>query len=222
MSSKEHHWSRTVVGFIVEGHGEYYGYPPLASKIVGTPLNVFCLRAKGCGDILKNLEEHLDDMVLSHHPWSVIVTVDMVDCLSEKLKCCTDIKYDLESKIVSWRIAHEGDEKLNPLPSTIHVVLQCPKYESWMIAHAEALNDARLIELDGDFVPWGDVDTEELQPDKWLERRTRQKAKNPLFQKGCLSCSDIDVIRQRSRSFRKFSKEVMSAYEGWIKAGTQT
>jgi hypothetical protein len=69
-------WNRPPVGFVVEGFGEYYAYPTLVAKIVGlgATTNIPRVNARGYGNVVKNLEGHLEDLVRRSHPLRVVVT----------------------------------------------------------------------------------------------------------------------------------------------------
>ena len=210
-------WQRPVLGFIVEGDGEYKAFPSLAAHIVGQELHVQCLNAGGYGGITANLAEQLTDLVATYHPHEVIVALDLGDVLKAGL-CpdCLALVTLLRQQIADWEVSYGADSRLQPLPEQITIVLQCPKLEAWMIADAEALNGKTLIELEDDFAHWSDVDTDVSDPAAWLlMRMAGSRLKCPKFQKACLSAGDPQVMAARSRSFRKFVKEVQGAYSRW-------
>jgi len=72
------------IGFIVEGDGEYYCYPSLVCRILRKRgFDIPIVNAGGCGSLVKRLDDHLDSLVLSKHPYNIIVTLDLKDMLSE-------------------------------------------------------------------------------------------------------------------------------------------
>ena len=210
-------WTRPALGFVVEGAGEFECYPSLAARLTNDQGWGVCVNAGGFGSIISALDEHLTDLVIVHHPVAVIITVDLGDVLNNlDLDDCHAVKEHINCLVDQWKIDHAVDERCLPMPESISVVLQCPKIEAWLITNPEALAAESLINLEDDFKPWQDVDVEIRNPANWLESRLNgSKLKRPSFQKKCVSATNLSIAEGRSRSFRKFAKEIRNGFEIW-------
>ena len=176
------------------------------------------LNAKGFGSVVRNLEDHLRDIVAAYHPWAIIVTVDLKDVIDNGLfVTCTDLRSDLRRRSQLWLENHAQHPKFRPMPNSIEIVVQIPKFESWLIAHAEALHEASLIRLkDGELIP-ENIDAAISDPAKWLKERMPEfKYKDPKIAKLCLSACDSEVIQRRSPSFSKFQRTLRISYQSWL------
>ena len=201
--------NRPKIGCIVEGEGERYSYPSLISKILKqSHHHVPIVPAGGCGGITRNLEEKLESLFRTHKPESVIVTIDLQDLLKQNLyPTCIDAVRDLDARGIKWIEANKNQVRFHPLPDRIITVVQDKKYESWLISDLESLRDSGLLietfvgHTDADSVP---------NPCSWINKnfKMRFNSKSPAEVKRLVSNLDADKMRQCSRSFDKFFREV--------------
>jgi len=210
--------SRPPIGFIVEGHGEYNCYPSLVCRIVqGSGFSVPRVNAGGYGRITRHLPDQLRDLVLAHHPYHVIITLDLKDVLDAGLYgSCGELRTDLEHQAREWLASSHEAPRLQPLPERISVVIQVQKFESWMIADIGGLRQAGYLGVE-EAQPVN-VDDHVTDPTSWLRARMLPglNHKDPRCAKKVISCLDPRVIRVNSRSFDKFYREVLSSYAGWF------
>ncbi len=91
--------NRPPIGFIVEGTGEYNAYPSLVSRILAVNnLHLPIVNSGGCGTIYRNLGRLLSNLILTYHPLNIIVTVDLIDAIKQKMhKNCEELRLALES-----------------------------------------------------------------------------------------------------------------------------
>ena len=209
--------TRPPIGFIVEGHGEYNCYPSLFCRIVGVSgLHTPCVNAGGCGSVVMHLKEQLTDLFLSVSPISVIITVDLEDVLKQGLATtCAGLLQDLNGKINEWKLYANNDERLHPLPDRIICVVQIKKFESWLISDIGGLKKAGLVDSGLDQIE----DAEMIScPDSWLGDNLiiTGSVKNPRVAKSVISALRPDVMRMHSRSFDKFFRESVAAYDVWM------
>jgi hypothetical protein len=205
---------RPPLGFVVEGHGEYYCYPSLVCRVVdGSGFPIPIANARGYGNIVCHLGDQLRDLVLAYHPYHVIVTVDLKDVLEAGLYAsCSELRTELERQASDWLLGAQEQPRLQPLPESIVAVIQVKKFESWMIADVCGLRESGYLVVDEDQPV--DVDEDVDDPASWLRRCTLPglKLKNPRCAKEVVTCLDPEIIRANSRSFEKFHREVCSSY----------
>ena len=208
---------RPPLGFIVEGHGEFNCYPSLVCRIVeGSGFKVPRVNAGGYGNIVRHLGDQLRALVLVHHPYHVIVTLDLKDVIAADLyDGCAELREDLEKQASEWLADSESQARLQPLPERILVVVQVQRFESWMIADTVGLRSSGYLTAD-EGQPLH-VDEEVYDPLSWLHRRTApgRNHKNPTCAKEVVSSLDPRTMRVNSRSFDKFHREVCSSYWRW-------
>jgi hypothetical protein len=204
------------IGFIVEGHEEYHCYPSLVCRIINAHgINVPRANAKGTGNIIRHLEEHLDDIVASRHPHHVLVSVDLKDNIDDEFKDCESLRSYLIKQTVQWLNKAGSNPRLQPLPASIAVVIQIPQFESWMLADIKNLKGSGHFIIEEDHIP--DVDSQISNPAAWLKERnvSGRRLKDPRFAKEIITKLDPNVMRQNSKSFDKFSRETIIAYHNW-------
>ena len=208
--------TRDPVGFIVEGHGEYNCYPSLFCRIVSTHgICVPRINAGGCGSIVRRLKEHLTDLLLAHSPLTVIVTVDLEDVLKQELaRSCIELLEILNAVVVEWRENALTDARLHPLPNHIVCIVQIKKFESWLISDVDGLKEAGLLDV-GVIT---EQDAEQVaSPSSWLSDHLLADGcvKNPNVAKKVISALRPERMRNHSKSFDKFYRESVRAYEAW-------
>ena len=215
-------WARPSIGFVVEGAGEYHCYPSLVNRIAETDGCFYPrVNAGGCGASLTNLEENLSDLVKSHHPHSIIVTLDLSDIINGgHFETCTELLTSLQGRANDWLLGANEDSTLEPLPDSLKVVLQVQKFESWLIADLENLKSNGVIAASAGDGVWNNVDEQVSEPYNWIRSNCTPgqslNPKNRRHAKKILALVDVATMENCSRSFRKFAKEVRLSYETWL------
>jgi hypothetical protein len=208
---------RPPLGFIVEGHGEYNCYPSLVCRIVEAKgFNVPRVNAGGYGNIARHLGDQLHALVLAHHPYHVIVTLDLKDVVDAGLYSdCADLRQDLEHQVEEWLETRGSHQRLRPLPERILAVVQVQSFESWMLADISGLRSCGYLRAD-EAQP-RHVDDEVPDPVSWLRGRTApgRNHKNPGCAREIISSLNPSAMRVNSRSFDKFHREVSSSFDRW-------
>jgi len=211
--------NRPPIGFIVEGQGEYNCYPSLICRTLCTDgFKIPIVNANGIGGMVSKLHDHLKYLVLADHPCNVIVTADLRDIIDRKLYLtCEEARTDLENEAKNWLIQAQTDDRLQPLPERIIVVIQVQVFESWIIS--DIPNLARAGYIDQGEKQIRSVDQKILNPVKWLKERLdpNVRLKNPKKAKEIISQLDPNLMRRNSRSFDKFCKEITWGYESWAR-----
>ncbi len=213
------YYSRPPVGFIVEGRGEFDSYPSILSKIIGASfLNLPRINARGNGGIIRRLHEHLADIVTTHKPVSVMVTVDLVDLIDQGVvSTCAELLEIILSDLEEWCKDNSSLPKYLPFPEKFSVVIQIPKFESWLIADKHSLWQYGYIrESDGE-ERWTNVDQQVRNPHQWFRDVSLESLdlKQPMICKEVAGCINIDVVKTVSPSFDKFYREVRKLYDHW-------
>lgn len=202
---------RPQIGFIVEGRGEWNAYQSIAAKICGYPIYCRSINTEGYGGITSNIEEHLRDLVSIAHPYHIIVALDMIDVIKAGLfHSCEELKKHLINRVEVWQQQASTHPKFTPLPDSITIVIQVPKFESWLIADFDGISSVGLIKAkDGD-TSFEDVDRQVDDPASWLKDRIQNyRSKDPGVAKKLITASDVTIMQERSRSFRKLAKEIL-------------
>jgi hypothetical protein len=213
---------RPFVGFVVEGRTEHETFPSLACRCASvTGLNIPRADAKGTNKLRTDLEEHLKDLVSTHHPYVVIVALDSRDTIRDgSFEDCAQMRLHLQGRCERWLEQERQVGRLEPLPTRVVVVAQHPTFEAWLIADLVGLAKTTTVVRDVDtVVEWSNVDADVANPGGWLAERVIPGVK--LKPNGALAIVrnvNVAVIEQRSRSFAKFAKEVRSAYADWATA----
>ncbi len=168
-----HAAERPPIGFILEGAGEYATYPSLATRSLGAAgLHIPRINARGFGGILTGLEEHLDDLVRSYHPLSIIVAMDLRDVVECGLYVdCASLRAELLRRAQSWAASRTGAVPFEPMPQPIGVVIQVQLFETWWLADPDGLRRTGLFQIDPADCRWGNVDQDVSNPLAWLEKR---------------------------------------------------
>jgi hypothetical protein len=211
--------NRPPIGFIVEGKGEYHCYPSIITRVLGeNRFKIPIINANGIGGIINHLKEHLSDMVTSHKPFSIIVTIDLRDVIENKqVSNCRELKTHIEKDIDEWRQNSKDNKKFEPFPEKFSVVIQIKKFESWIIADKEGLKSSGYMIKHDDHVQWDNVDNDVEKPCAWLEEMCGRKLKfkNPDVCKSLFNCLDLNNVKLKSVSFNKFCREVNQFYSAW-------
>jgi hypothetical protein len=204
------------IGLIVEGEAEYHCYRSLVCRIINIPgLHVPIVNAGGIGNLVRHLDDQLNALVLSNHPYNVIISIDLRDVIRQHLYSdCAQLKLDLEAKANDWLSDAKNNIRLNPLPNRIAVVVHIQQFETWIISDVKNL---RSLGITVDQI--ADVDSEITNPSDWLKEHMlpHYNLKNPKHAKMIISQLDPSVMMQNSRSFDKFSRETTLSYKCWCK-----
>jgi Domain of unknown function (DUF4276) len=208
-------WSRPPIGLIVEGHGEYQSFPSVVSRIVDcNRLHIPRVNMRGCGSVLTNLAEHLSDLVKAHHPLTVLINTDLADF---KQLNCSELAEEIRGKVTRWQESEALASGHAPLPKHVGVVIQIPKFESWLMADFISLENKGLVTLQDSDHGITDVDGEVSSPARWIAERSggRLRSKRPRDANYMLVSSCIDTIAEKSKSFDKFKREIEKCYLMW-------
>ena len=212
--------SRPPIGFIVEGDAEYHCYPSLVARIAGASgFKIPRLNAGGCGAIVRDLQTQLRDITIAEHPYQVVVTLDLLDVVQAGLyPTCAELVSALSAQSAAWLASSAADERVQPTPEKIKIVIQVPKFESWLVADIPGLAIAIGKEAPG--LTSGNVDSEISDPVEWIRTvfGPEVRIKTPRTAREIVSRLDPDVIRANSHSFDKFHREVALSYHEWCTA----
>lgn len=206
---------RPFLGFIVEGDGEFQSYRTIVAKIVeNNCCNIPIVNARGCGNIHKNLEEQLNDLVKISYPHVVIVTVDLCDLISQGLSSdCVEAVKNINDQIIRWKKSFtKGKPQMEIIP-----VIQIQKFETWMIADIESLISAGYISSETKQVAKADSLN---NPSLWIQKNfiIPFNSKSPREAKSLFAKTSPSTCSQYSSSFNKFHREVIKAYKSLYSA----
>jgi len=207
---------RVPIGFVVEGGCEHTSFECIVRKgIAATHGELPAVNAWGNGGLRKRLEEHLVSVVKVRSPVVVIVALDMKDALKEgSYADCEALRLDVQARADRWLESVKHNEKLQPLPKRIVVVIQAPVFEAWLTADPDG-----LIVMTGEPAAahsFQNVDVEIASHKAWLEQHLPNGySKSPVHVTRVVKSLHPSRMAQRSRSFRKFWKEVVAAYGAW-------
>ncbi len=209
------------IGFVVEGHGEFHCYPSLFCKAVdASGFHIPRVNAQGCGSIMKRLPEHLSDLCMAHQPLKIIVTVDLQDVLDQGLsENCADLVNKLNTIANDWLEQAANDPRITTLPTSIVVVVQILKFETWLISDTQGLKDSDLV---NQAVENLEQPEQVANPSAWIRDNLNLSGnvKNPRVAKDVTSALAPDRMRQSCPSFDKFYRECVEGYQLWL--DTQT
>ncbi|AZA58071.1 DUF4276 family protein [Chryseobacterium shandongense] len=197
------------LGLIVEGHCEYDSFPSILSKIPLTPHYVPILNAGGIGNIIKNVHEQLLDMIKTHAPKKIVITLDYRDALRDgSVENCIQLKEIVTKKCQDF-MNSQTNGSLN-LPDNIVVVIADKTFESWICADIISLRKNENFDAELLIEDFKNVDLEIENPTSWLESKLLKDVdiKNRRNRVKIYKCIDPDVARTKSRSFDKFYREV--------------
>lgn len=215
--------NRPPIGFIVEGLGEYNTYPSLFSRIVGkSNLHIPRINSGGYGGITSNLKEQLNDITFLHHPYAIIITLDLIDVLKANLFTdCVELHTHLFRQSNEWLSDARLDNRMNPLPEYIQIVIQIQKFESWMISDIPGLITAGF--LAHSLTQIKDVDNSVQDPYTWLKENSLKtlNPKNLEQAKIIISSLNPAYMKTNSNSFDKFFREVQRLYNLWEAAAEE-
>lgn len=199
---------RPRLGFIVEGHCEYDSIPSIVAKIEGH-FNYPMVNAQSIGNIIKHTDKLLLDIIKTYSPEKIIISLDYRDALRQGIvDNCVALK-----EIVATKTKEFIDSQLNgtlTLPEEIVVVIADKTYDSWICADYENLKTNELFDASKITEDYNNVDEEIDNPCTWLQSKLKQKIdlKSRAYRKKVVKTLRPDVAAQKSRSFRKFHKEV--------------
>jgi len=197
--------ARPPIGFVVEGQGEYTCYPSLVAAITGASGSTLSwprVNAGGYGNILRNIDRYLEDLVKTSHPCHVIVTLDLREPIRDGLyRDCRELRADLEARIRAWQ---QYAEQRSYLP-----------LETWVVADICSLQ--RLEYVRRDVQQPMNVDEAIPNPKKWLQAHliVNRDLKHRDTAKEIMRCLEPEVMRANSRSFDKFLREVRRLHGLW-------
>lgn len=212
---------RPPIGLIVEGEGEYYSFPSIISNLLGNGQCPFCPRvnAGGNGNIYRHLDRYICSLVSAYKPYSVIICTDLVDYVNQGIvNNCRELLTLISDGVDTWNKTYSHLDKFNPIPTEFVSIIQIPKFEAWAVADANTLQNLGYIAIQGDdIIEWSNVDEQVLSPSSWLKHREikRLDLKQPKVCKTVFSALSVQTMEDKSRSFRKFSKEIKRLYSKW-------
>lgn len=213
----DYNCERPIVGFIVEGHGEYNCYPSLAARSTNTGICYFpVVNAGSCSTIIKRLDEQLTDLVIYRNPVNIIITVDLVDVLKQKLaNNLNNLVSIINISCREWLEASRSDKRFSDLPEKIIFVAQIKKFESWLISDIEGLQMQGLLDDDADIFSFDDAELIE-KPCKWLRDNLRLGGdiKKPATAKRITSALRPEIMIKKSKSFSRFYHELNKLLDG--------
>lgn len=196
------------LGFIVEGHCEYESIPSIVSKIHGY-FNFPIINAKGIGNIIKNTNDELLYLVKHFAPRKIIISLDYREAEREGLVTnCVELK-ELVGRNCERFMQSQQNGSLE-LPEQICVIIADKTYESWICADYENLKTNPLFNAAKITENFTNVDEEIPNPCSWLQSKLNEDIdmKARANRKKVAQTLRPDVAATKSRSFRKFHKEV--------------
>jgi hypothetical protein len=107
------------------------------------------------------------------------------------------------------------------LPERLVIIIQIQLFESWWLSDPDNLCSTKHVNLNN--VPsWGNVDDEVPNPIKWFKKHSssKSKLKSPIIAKKIISELDPESMRDNSRSFDKFYREISLSHKKWLKCVT--
>jgi hypothetical protein len=194
------------LGLIVEGEGEFNGLPEIIVRgVVPFTARFPRINARGNGGLRAQLEDHLRDMWKTSRPRAVIVALDSEDAIREQqFRTCEELKVHVQARCDAWLTTIVGAAGA---PVWIRVVVQHPKFESWLAAGlhiAPAPGSETNVDVDvTDHARWLD---EAVDGGYNKHQRTIYSIVTTLHPSRMAACS---------RSFRKFWAEVRRAHLEW-------
>ncbi len=206
---------RPAIGCIVEGEGERVSFKKLIYGINGTIVKpIHISKAQGNGDITSNLEEKLTDLAETHMPITIIVCLDYIDAKKNNpiIKTCEDLIKELSQRATNWLKSKRIKESQKP--KQISIVTIIPKLECWYFADSTYIKSKCEVDISTISFPKKiiNADADIRCPQKLIKILfPSKKIKSPKFAKEILTSGDPSVMRENSRSFRKFFDEVESA-----------
>jgi len=199
---------RPKLGFIVEGHCEYDCIPSIVSKIEGH-FNYPIVNAQSIGNVIKHTGKLLLDIIKTYSPEKIIISLDYRDALRQGIvNDCIELKEMVSAKAKEF-IESQVNGTLT-LPNEIVVVIADKTYDSWICADYENLKTNELFEASKISETYHNVDEEIDNPCTWLQSKLKNKIdlKSRAYRKKVVKTLRPDIAIQKSRSFRKFHKEV--------------
>ena len=209
---------RPPIGFIVEGHGEHNCYPSLVRRILNVSgLHFPIENAQGTGNIVRHLHEQLDDIVLTHHPYYIIISTDLRDNIGQSFTDCAQLRTDLIRQVEVWLQISSTNARLNPLPNRVEVIIQIQQFETWILSDINNLSATGYFAINNSQFNFIDIDAQISNPAQLLQQCNNcgRKLKDPRFAKDIITRLNPNIMRQNSKSFDKFFREVQKSYQNW-------
>jgi hypothetical protein len=189
--------NQVQIASLVEGDGEIEGLPVLLRRVV-REINPYIIpvvprafrHPAGSIQRLGGLERALSAVAERYPGHSIVVVMD----------CDDDCPKELGPKM-AWRAKRARPDLY------ISFILAHREYESWFLAAAESLAGKRNLDLD----LAAPENPENIRDAKgWLSQHVRGTGRySPTQDQAALSqLLDLELARTRSRSFRKFWKEI--------------
>jgi hypothetical protein len=213
-------YQRPAIAIITEGHGEYEAFPCLVQRICPGINYCHCLNAKGYGNITSRLEQYIEDAILGKAPYSIVCCIDLSDVVPAVYSDCATLVSNILSRYNSWKTGPGSADRYKQfLPLHFSVVVQRQKLETWLLADHEnlcrkfGLSHIQISEKDS-----SNLDNL-LNPSRLLlqpKSGGKFDSKNPQDVKKAMSSCDIMRMTGRSRSFRKFVKEISYCSDLWV------
>ncbi len=198
------------LGLIVEGHCEYDSFPSILSKIPLTPYYVPILNAGGIGNIIKNTDEQLLDMIKTHAPKKIVITLDYRDALRDGLVTnCVELKEIIVNKCQDF-LHNQAKIGNLTLPDEVVVVIADKTFESWICADIGSLKENENFNQELLTEEFENVDLQINNPTDWLESKLLKDVdiKTRRNRVKIYKCINPEIARTKSRSFDKFYREV--------------
>lgn len=209
------------IAFIVEGHDEVASFPSLACRILGGHMHLPCAKAVNNAEIVADLEQLLSQVVIRHHPLSIVVTLDLRDMRDHpELNDCRLLREELQRRADAWLNGRHAARYL-PLPRNIQIVIQVQTFETWLLADLEGLKSLGYIRTEEAQHSAVDEIDNPLRTLSQAKGR-REFKKSPRLVKEIISALEPSVMSTNSRSFAKFCKEVRRAYGIWMEGFVDT
>jgi len=196
------------LGFIVEGHCEYESIPSIVAKVHGY-CNCPIVNAKGIGNIIRNTGDELLYLIKTYSPRKIIISLDYKEAFREGIVTnCIQLKDKVKSNCDAF-IKAQRNGSLN-LPEEIVVVIADRTYESWICADYENLRNNDLFDAEKITEIFENVDEEINNPENWLSSKLKENIdlKSRAYRKKISQTLRPEVAATKSRSFRKFYKEI--------------
>lgn len=201
--------SKLALGLIVEGDGEFHAFPSLISRVKQQQLGKLpIVNANGYGNITCRTQLHrrLNSLLSLNCIDKIIICIDALDPIRDGLVAnCIDLKALIIGHVTDWLEHAQENTNIQFIPN-ISVVIQVQKLETWMLSDTDSLINQSLIK---DCATITDADAIPNPVSKLKEIEINHiDTKNPSIAKRIFGCLNVEVMRNHSRSFNKFYREV--------------
>ena len=207
---------RVPIGFVVEGVCEYQSFESIIRKGISAAHGRLPLaNAWGNGGLRKRLEEHLVEVIKVNHPVVIIAALDMRDALAEgNYTGCAELRMELQERADRFLRNTKGSATLHPLPLRAVIIVQTPAFESWLTADPLGLQS--VLSKKPNVAGIRNVDEEIQNHRLWLAKHVSGGySKSPAQVHRLVKNLHPARMARHSRSFAKFWKEVVGAYQDW-------